>query len=568
MLALDDAVERYRERVQKRLDAKAVERYRNRRDARLYVRMDDEEEEPNNKKGGGSGGGRKGGGGGRGNTRLPFGLCQRFGIQIGKDWGPSEAWDALAEKGITPKGAFDRLKRGKDPGDPGSDEDYVDVSGLAAIIKKAGPDGAIKVYKEQRDKFNQLQKDYDSKRKEVEDFDYYQKRLAEKEVRRAEERLADVEEKEKLINGRDGIELGAAVQKAEEEYRWWQKEYKRLYSRPERGTPEREEWDAWIERNGGFENYAERVTKEVTSDDGAYGRYVKEQTARSAYMDFKYYGGREQAEKSLKEKREKLDAVTKESEKLHGEEAALKRDVESSRASLEKEREIYAQAIKSKFPTYRDCKTTEDVVDRMDCEGYFKENQQPWLSALPLGGAIRVAEEVDSFFAKNPLMKGKLGAVRVGKLSGHVYGQAGGYVYLNEFWYGDREKFEESYNHSTDIGFHPAGTTYRSVTTHEYTHLMDTYLSKELGLGTDGYGKQKMFSTVVFTEVRKNLKMSAEECKKAVSLYAFKNKSGGAKEFLAEAYAEFLDSPSPRPVAAEVGKVVQRYMKELEAKKK
>ena len=57
-------------------------------------------------------------GGGHGNTRLPFGLCKRFGIDIGADWGPREAWDALAGKGITADGAYARLKRGEDPGTP------------------------------------------------------------------------------------------------------------------------------------------------------------------------------------------------------------------------------------------------------------------------------------------------------------------------------------------------------------------------------------------------------------------------------------------------------------------
>ena len=77
------------------------------------VRMDApaEGEKQNNQNSGG-------GGGGHGNTRLPFGLCMRFGIEIGKDWGPKDAWDALAGKGITASSAYVRLKQGKDPAKP------------------------------------------------------------------------------------------------------------------------------------------------------------------------------------------------------------------------------------------------------------------------------------------------------------------------------------------------------------------------------------------------------------------------------------------------------------------
>ena len=45
-----------------------------------------------------------------GNTRLPFGLCKRYGIAIGDDWTPRDAWNALAGRGITPQKIYDQLK--------------------------------------------------------------------------------------------------------------------------------------------------------------------------------------------------------------------------------------------------------------------------------------------------------------------------------------------------------------------------------------------------------------------------------------------------------------------------
>ena len=45
-----------------------------------------------------------------GNTRLPFGLCERYGIPIGKDWTPRDAWEALRKKtGITPEQAYQMM---------------------------------------------------------------------------------------------------------------------------------------------------------------------------------------------------------------------------------------------------------------------------------------------------------------------------------------------------------------------------------------------------------------------------------------------------------------------------
>ena len=71
------------------------------------------EEEQQNNGGRRGGGGSSTSGGGHGNTKLPFGLCKKFGIEIGDDWKPRDAWDALAGKGITPDGVFRKLKAGE-----------------------------------------------------------------------------------------------------------------------------------------------------------------------------------------------------------------------------------------------------------------------------------------------------------------------------------------------------------------------------------------------------------------------------------------------------------------------
>lgn len=124
-----DAIEEYRERRKRRLGeriAATVESYKRRRVERIMMRLDadDDESGNNNNRGGGS----SASSGGHGNTRLPFGLCRRFGIEIGADWGPKEAWEALSEKGIVAGDAYARLKRGEDPGVPtasasGADDD-------------------------------------------------------------------------------------------------------------------------------------------------------------------------------------------------------------------------------------------------------------------------------------------------------------------------------------------------------------------------------------------------------------------------------------------------------------
>lgn len=86
--------------LKKQSGAKVIEKYRIRRSKRLLSRFDDDEEN--------SSGGKRGGG--HGNTKIPFGLCQREGIEINPKWTPKDAWDALAGKGYSASDVYKELR--------------------------------------------------------------------------------------------------------------------------------------------------------------------------------------------------------------------------------------------------------------------------------------------------------------------------------------------------------------------------------------------------------------------------------------------------------------------------
>ena len=96
----------------------AVAKYKNRRMKRLKKRgykpvwesrFDDDDDES--------------GGGSHGNTRIPFGLCKREGIQIDPKWSPKDAWAALEGKGYNAGDVYKELKEtGKVPEKPKSPE--------------------------------------------------------------------------------------------------------------------------------------------------------------------------------------------------------------------------------------------------------------------------------------------------------------------------------------------------------------------------------------------------------------------------------------------------------------
>ena len=127
----------YQKRRTERLKKRGIESQRDQIDPFRFDEPDDDSD--NNNQGGGDSGG------GHGNTRLPFGLCKRFGIEVGADWGPREAWDALAGRGITPDGAYARLKEGKDPGTPDGTAEEVKPEEPKKSVNVSIGDGRYKV---------------------------------------------------------------------------------------------------------------------------------------------------------------------------------------------------------------------------------------------------------------------------------------------------------------------------------------------------------------------------------------------------------------------------------------
>ena len=80
----------------------AVIEYRKRRQMRLDARSEGEEARSTNQQNQRPVN--------HGNTKLPFGLCKKYGIAVEKGWTPRDAWSALADKGVTPNDEFSKRK--------------------------------------------------------------------------------------------------------------------------------------------------------------------------------------------------------------------------------------------------------------------------------------------------------------------------------------------------------------------------------------------------------------------------------------------------------------------------
>ncbi|AGB02529.1 hypothetical protein [Methanoregula formicica] len=114
----------------------------------------------------------------------------------------------------------------------------------------------------------------------------------------------------------------------------------------------------------------------------------------------------------------------------------------------------------------------------------------------------------------------------------------------------DPEKLKATLQRNIDIGFHPKGcNTIKSLVDHEFGHALD-----------DLYGFSDMDE--VIDRYKTLCKQGQDKAKEALSVYAMKNK----KEFIAEAWSEYLNNPNPRPIAKDIGRMMEQKIKEFKKK--
>lgn len=110
-------------------------------------------------------------------------------------------------------------------------------------------------------------------------------------------------------------------------------------------------------------------------------------------------------------------------------------------------------------------------------------------------------------------------------------------IFINREW--SLEKLELALKRNEETGWHPIGTgSIKAVADHEFGHQVDTLLN--LKGNTELSALYSSFSKA--------------DIESGLSKYASKEKA----EFIAEAWAEYLNNPTPRPIAQKVGDLIIR----------
>ena len=536
-----------------------------------------------------------------GNTKIPFGLCQREGIDVQPGWTPRDAWKALEGKGYSVSEVYKELKKtGKAPTKSGLSEKPVQMS----------PEEAKKVstsHNKMRDKWSKNKSELDRERSKVEGLertiqygdDWIYKK--EKDYNLARERYEEVK------TGKTSEELEAEEKKKTDDALEESKFINSLTSKPpEEGTPERKRWEKTILDNAeeaiGYkrpendpeaeEKWKRACLSAMSYDIGSYVANKMKPGLNKKISDIDKLKKERFAIKDMEDAKDALE-IAQEAKKDRVEELKarranvekLEKSVERYGKKLEAGKEAYKNAVNSRFPNYEDCKSYEDIEDKLRANGCISDEKDVYFANIGVESAVMASKSIGEFYEKFPALKNKLGGIQTEWMEPGTYAGSLGHdtIYLNFEKFGSLEKMKEMFQKDVDKKYHPEGTDVRAILYHEMAHQMDSYLTTLLRADDRKkyWLERKNLSEVILDEVSEKLGADRERVKHAVSAYATKRSTsidpsddksidrvgfynGHDTEFFAEAISEYLCSEHPRQVAVETFNVLQKYIKQAE----
>lgn len=215
--------------------------------------------------------------------------------------------------------------------------------------------------------------------------------------------------------------------------------------------------------------------------------------------------------------------------------------------------------------------STVDVVTALDASGLMNASTENF-NLMSMETARGVGQAYSDICSKFPFLAGNLGRANCFRIRGLTYGQclmSIGTIDFNTKYYGrgNEALFAEAFSKDVSRQYHPQGVMSKgaayAVAAHELGHALEGRLEKLMkmaGVQTTVKGKKNYFvSRRIKDKVFANLSLKDDPVviKNELSEYA----ATDTAEFFAEAVSEYLCSPSPRPVAAEVGKILEKFLK-------
>ena len=214
--------------------------------------------------------------------------------------------------------------------------------------------------------------------------------------------------------------------------------------------------------------------------------------------------------------------------------------------------------IETKIPGTMKGTTLEEIQNNISSFTEFVRKKVD-LTGVELNVAQGIEESYYKVVNQYPQLKGEFFGLGTNENRTNTYASCylhNGLINVNTAYYGKLSKIAESYDADVKLNWHPMGTDWKSIITHEIGHAVDGFLSRK-GLAEMVGSNIKNASVKMRKQVLKELKLTKNDISKEVSRYASKDDA----EFFAECFAEYIDSLEPRPMAKKFGEILDEWMK-------
>lgn len=237
-----------------------------------------------------------------------------------------------------------------------------------------------------------------------------------------------------------------------------------------------------------------------------------------------------------------------------------------TRAQLKAEQKAKEEAQKAKEAKKQElvpAKTMDEARERIA----LKTGTQPDISKISLEAANAVDEKYSEIIEKFPQFEGRFGVVsddtkrfKIGKnaYAAASVGPTPKMIINPSKFKGKNFSAKDSFIFDVEHGFHPVGTDWKSTFTHEAGHqIANIMFSMEYPNAVHELHRVREYCKDIMSWTLQ--RAGTHDIAGGLSVYATYNPS----EFFAEAFAEYMDSPKPRPIAKAFGEVLEERIERI-----
>lgn len=184
-------------------------------------------------------------------------------------------------------------------------------------------------------------------------------------------------------------------------------------------------------------------------------------------------------------------------------------------------------------------------------QDWFRPGSYISLNGVDLEAARGIAKAYQQVFDRYPQLKGFFSGVKSFDLGSGTYADcnlATGQIRVSNTMYRRLQELERSYARDIRANWHPAGTDWAAILTHEIGHAIDGYITQHSDGGLFSHDWSRNSSELQAKIADKlHVGTSTADISRQLSRYGATN----TLEWFAEAFAEGMRSENPRPMARE-----------------